>query len=621
MEMDERDAAKAAGRPRTRLVPPRLGEVERRTRPERGAEPWTRGLRATQRRRLYMLLGNAALLGALVGLPFVRGHYRALATQRAHAAFLGCLYRTEVAGGLGEFKDEAEYFAEELARADPALPRRCIRELRDLSESPALFVLPSLKAAEARVREAQHMVQSELDALAIYKPGARMPDRPLRALALLRSTVRALLLASGTHTEQAELPPSLGKRPALSAPARLPLYAAPDAALSLWGDDQVLRVVALDATGLSYLEAQSGKPFSRARLVRPTSLRGFVRGPERDWLLWATAEERCRERSDACFSKSTRIAAAPTPLLELPETRTLAAHMAGRADRSLAASPGGLLLVTRTDHGQSALSEFIVPPEFATAAELPALSASRSWTTVVDEAVVLAARERTLVLGVTRKEGRAELLELRPGSSLPITSLAGGSDSWLATCAGDTAMSFAFGDGQHVRVGSFVHTADGLRAHVWPELTLAVEHAIDPQHPGRDRVRSVCRPEGAVVVAREANDQLTAIVCRDLDAPCRKLHVASGVDHFSVLASGPGALIAYASAELPQVRVQTIEQAEARLAPAHIPGACWTRSGLCSAPNLARLGSRILLVAPDKTDLLALESSDEGKTFRTPVVW
>jgi hypothetical protein len=147
-----------------------------------------------------------------------------------------------------------------------------------------------------------------------------------------------------------------------------------------------------------------------------------------------------------------------------------------------------------------------------------------------------------------------------------------------------------------------------------------IEQGVDRERPNRDRAITVCKAQGALVVVREVNDQLSAIVCRDLDAPCQKLQLASEVEHFSVLANERGALIAYAGKAAAQVRVRSIDSERGTLGPERIPAACWSKTGLCSTPTLARVGRRIVLAAPEQTDLLMLESADEGESFSAPPV-
>jgi hypothetical protein len=79
-------------------------------------------------------------------------------------------------------------------------------------------------------------------------------------------------------------------------------------------------------------------------------------------------------------------------------------------------------------------------------------------------------------------------------------------------------------------------------------------------------------------------------------------------------------LIAYAGRDNAQVRIRSLDVARRKLGAERIPAACWSNGGLCARSSLARLGHRILLVAPEKTDLLALESGDEGATWTAPSI-
>lgn len=598
-----------------RLVPPRIGEVERRTRKDGDAQRWTAGLRTDQRRRMLMLAGNLLLLAVLLGLPFLRGHRRALEAKDAHARFVACLYGGKVAGGLGDLAGEAEYLAAQIARTDRAWPARCNEQRDAIAISPAFFVLPAVKVAEAHVREALLIVRGELDGLSKRSPGTRMPERALRALRLLRATLREQLTSTGLDAPGIELPQRLDDAPKLPAPARLPLYAAPDAALTLWGDDQKLQIAALDATGVAYLEAQGGQPFTRARLVRPSSLRSLV-SLDRRWLVWATAPARCAQRGDSCYGKTMRVAAAPDPLLELPAARTLAGHIAGRPDRSLAAMEHGLLVATRERGGRVAVQSFALPKETPANAELPALAAQTTWPQRVDDALLLDSPHGPAVLAVAREESAWKLEKIEANSAESLGEITGDGPVWLSGCADRQRTAFAFGDDERVVIGSRAHA--GL--HVWSTQRAAIERAIDRDDAQRDRVRTLCSAQGVLVVLREADDRLSLLSCRDQETSCRKLSLAPEVEHFSALLGERAALFAYAGKARAQVRVRSLDLATLKLGPERIPAACWSQSGLCTRPSLARVGSRIVLATADKTDLLVLESADEGATWSAPPV-
>jgi hypothetical protein len=607
---DHPEAAPQQRRVRARLVPPRLGEVERHTRGEREALRWRRGLHAERRRRLLLIGGNLLLLGVLLGVPWLRGQQRARDAHADYAVFAGCLYGGRVSGGLGELASEPEYFAAQWLRAR-SWPR-CAPLLDAIAPAPALFLLPSVKAAEARVREALAMVRAELSAAARHVAGARLAERPLRALQLLRGTLRAQVEEAGLSDREADLPMRVASPPGFPTPARLPVYAAGDASLTLWGDDHALRALALDATGLSYLEAEPGKPLSRARLARPPLLRGL--SGEGGWLLWATSPARCAARGDGCFGKTSRVAPVPAALLELPPSRALAAHAAGRPDRSIASTRAGLLLLAQRAPGRVQAQEFMLAAGEAALSELPAIEALHTWPAVLDQGIVLAVAGEPLVLGVQRSASGARLLQVGADASTPLAELGAGA-SWLTGCADGQRAGFAFGNGQRMLIGELVPAADGLRPRLWEEVAFGVENVIDPEAAQRDRVLRLCTPQAALVLARDASDQLTALVCRRSEPRCQQLRLASGVNAFSAVPTAHGALVAYAGEGAPQIRVRAIELEGARLGPERVPAPCWTNRGMCTRPRLARLGRRIVLVAPERTDLRALESPDDGESW------
>lgn len=604
---------------RMRLVPPRVGEVEQRTRKDREAQRFSEGLRGEKRRRLAMLVGNALVLLTLVGLPLLRGHNRALSTQRAYMRFARCIYGVELSGGLGAMADEGEYFAAQLARADRGWLPRCTQQLGKVPTREATFVLPGVKAAEARVREAVAMLRGELAGLSSFVPGMRMPERSVRALRLLRGTVRTQVQQAGFSDREAELPLRAAHVAAMAAPARLPLYAAADATLSVWGDDHTLRVVGMDGNGVAFLELDPGKPFTRARAVRPRSLRGYVRLDERGWLLWATAPSRCGQRSEGCFGKTARVAAVPDALLDLPASRALAAHPAGRLDRSLVSSDERLILAALTADNRSLVQEFALPTGLSVGAEVPPLTPLRSWPVAVDDAVLLSVGGEALAFGVHRQATSSTLVALDAVSAESLSSLAPGS-AWLTGCAAESTAGVAFGNGRELVVAERTRRVGAWESKVWDALPAVVKDAVSTEMPSADRVQRICSPKAALVALLEADDQLSLVVCRHASPRCTRVPVAASVRRFSVLPTARGALIAYAGEERAQIRTRTFDLDSGRLGPELLPAACWGKSGFCSRPTLARLGRRIVLVAPEKTDLLALESSDEGQHWSAPPV-
>jgi hypothetical protein len=257
--------------------------------------------------------------------------------------------------------------------------------------------------------------------------------------------------------------------------------------------------------------------------------------------------------------------------------------------------------------------------EFAVGAELPALLPDPSPPVNADEALVVSAAGEAVAFGLSRLGDALHVMQLAPVrrelGTLPLAQ-----ERWITGCADEQRFGFAVGNGRMVQLGELRRDGTALRVVSWPALPLATSRAIHPELGERDRVRRLCTPYGALLVARAADDQLLAVACAALDAPCRVLPIASKVEHFALLQTPRGALIAYAGSVFPQVWLRSLDLATRELDPARIPAACWARGGLCGRPTLARLGQRVLLLTPDKTDLLALESADDGESWSAPPV-
>jgi hypothetical protein len=253
----------------------------------------------------------------------------------------------------------------------------------------------------------------------------------------------------------------------------------------------------------------------------------------------------------------------------------------------------------------------------ATGTELPALSAQVTWPEQVDEALLLSSLRGPVVLGMSRVDLSWQLAQLSANASEPLAQISGDGPTWLSGCADEGRTAFAFGDDERLIVGARAVAGD---VHLWSTQPTSLTHVIDRDDPQRDRVHTLCSAHGVLVVMREADDRLSALFCRDSEPSCRELMIAPEVDSFTALLTARGALFAYASQEQAQVRVRGLDFTSLKLSAERVPAGCWSKSGLCSRPVLARLGSRVVLAAPDKTDLLLLESADEGATWTAPPV-
>jgi hypothetical protein len=154
-------------------------------------------------------------------------------------------------------------------------------------------------------------------------------------------------------------------------------------------------------------------------------------------------------------------------------------------------------------------------------------------------------------------------------------------------------------------------SAQELLAH-----EVALPGAIHGEDARLDRVRLLCRDDGAQLFWISATLELWTSTCAaDSCTPPRSL--AKQVSTVSVLPTNEGALLALGN-PADQVRVLRVDHAGAPLAPPLAPAACFEPpNGMCGTPSLVADAQRIVLVARDRSDLLALESTDGAKSFVT----
>jgi hypothetical protein len=597
-----------------RLVPPKPRELAVEPSVDAEAAAWARHLHHKRRALGVAVVGNALLLGLLLGVPFVRGQTRAHGTFARQARFTSCLLGRKVREpvGLGATRDEAERFATRLLSEGPGFAQRCKTELDAVPAPDAFFVLPSVKGAEERVREAVRVMKKELAAVARHRPGEPLSDRPLRALAQLRDTVRAQ--AEAANVLDVPIHASVEEGAALPRPALAPLYAARDAALSLWGDDQALYAVAVDKTGLSYLEVIAGKPLKRARVVRPAALRGLQHGAGPGFLLWATPEARCKERVQGCYGKTSSLAPAPLPLFSLPPARLIAAHVAGRPDRAIAVTGETVALAVANDRHGVSLATLPLPAQTPFDPALPPLPVVQREESHRD-VLLVAGTTQSFALGTSL--GTLALLE--PGGARVLARFAGEQAPWVVACARGDGFDFAAGTASELRVGRVL----GATTTLWEPVSTPLAEVVHASDPGSDRVQLSCAAEQALALVRNASNDLEALVCREGASACRHAPLARGVHAMAMLASREQALVAHAGdGEHPQIFVSRLGLGGVRAGTAVAPAACWTDSrGLCGPPHLARLGNRILLAGHQGSDLAVLESADEGSTWTAAPVY
>jgi hypothetical protein len=584
---------------------------------------------AKKRRFLWALFGNVVLLVVLLGGPFARGILRAHGAWRDFADFGACVYGGKAleGAGLGVPIGSEAHFAARLVKRERGWPDRCLEKLHQILPDQPIFLLPSVKVAENEVRATAELVERELTAVLVRVPGERMSTRPMRAIEHLRSALSRHALTAGVIDVPAEDAFSLAPQRGLPIPTRVPIYASTDARISLWGADSELSALAIDGTGVSYVHVAQGS-MSQTRLSRPKLLEGFLPSDGGGLFVWAMSRARCRERKEGCANKTLGVAQFTPPLSELPLPRWIGAHPAGRIDRNVWIAGTRLLVVAEASEQRRALREFSLPgePVDKASSELPplpalhnglALSADDSWlfTQAGEPALLIAARP----------EGQSELLRVGAAGAEKLAQIEGpaAQSSWLHGRECPDGVALAFGNEQKLLIARL--SPEGVLS-VWPALPVGLMDVVHDRDPKHDRVQNLCLHGGhALTFVRSSDDKLQAIACQAGAARCSVTLVATNVVSFAALSLEPElkknakerALVAYAgSKNLAQIQLRELDALVALRGEPRIAAACWAPlGGLCGTPLLDRVGSRVLLGAREGTDILMLESPDEGVSW------
>ncbi len=593
---------------------------------------WTEQMVGGKRRWFTAVFANALLLAVLLGLPFARGIQRAKDSWTRYATAVSCLLGGEPAAqpGLGALAAVDAHFGRTVlaawVRGDKSWVTRCDRALAQVAPEPAIFVWPPAKEGELRVREAVRVLRAELAKLRGYRGESRVPHDPVRALEQLRRELEG-------HAERAgiiDIPPQpavtfTNSTSTLTRPTRIPIYAGADAMLTVWGDDEAVSVVAVDKTGVSYLDARGGEVRS-VRHVRPPLLEGFWRERGESHLLWALAREKCQKRNGGCEGKAMGISSVAMPLIVLTAPRWLSGHPSGRLDRSVLPPQtldGAWLVSAESSRAQRELRAFALAEPIGGYAEseLPPLR----WT--------FAESAEGTSLGLFHFAGtRYELLaresapathflahEVAHGGAgskeLPLAELKPGELPWASFCGDDARMGVVLGTSGELAVSAL----EGEAVHHFTSHEIALGEVLHGKDPLRDRVRALCLPDRIVALARALDEKLWQFTCPHGAEQCTRTLLAEHVTSFSALDTDTALLVAFAgSDERAQIWVRRLDRAGKPLGPAQIPSPCWDpHGGMCDQPRLHKLGARVLLSARDQTDLIALESPDDGLTWRS----
>jgi len=196
---------------------------------------------------------------------------------------------------------------------------------------------------------------------------------------------------------------------------------------------------------------------------------------------------------------------------------------------------------------------------------------------------------------------------------LTLPAASGSESPWAVGCASADATLLAYGSSAALQI---------VRVDAAGNATVLLSHAerlgppLDAEDPARDRLRLRCNEAGGQLVWSNLARELWTTTCSS-SACAPPLRAAEHASYFSLQPVAAGSVIAFGSLA-DEVRVLRLDAQGRPSAPAYAPAACFEPpSGMCGIPSLIADPQRLVLTARDRSDLLALESTDGGASFTT----
>lgn len=606
------------------------------------ADPEARRFRPNVRPLLVAIGANVLLAAVFLGLPYVQGRLRASASREQFAAFAACLWGGEPRQdpGLGLPEGQRARFASRVLHAPEGWPGGCQEALAGLEPGSAWLLLPSVKSAEADVRDAVALVRAQLEELQAARRGGvdAIPSKPLRA-------VDRLVAGLSVRAEQAHADLGLDAEAirfegdtALVEPTRVPVDVSSSAPLQIEPRGDGVLSLGLGRRDIVRVRVGAGG-LTKQRIERPALVRATVPGPDGPWAVWAMDEGQCAEEEHRCARHATGLAPLPEGDDDSPPTPVwVAAHPEGRAERSIWLGPDreARLVARREGVPGAALRQLELPERPEAPAETRAEHASaekpeRAAGEPTEPAEPLQPARSTPLEGYgpedaalvlsdgrvawTEHAGAGLRLRLHPRAGEGTTVEGASGPAWLLACAADGVQWVGFGASGRAAV---VRMAPDEAAAIHELSGLALDApAIHPVDEAVDAVRQVCDREMMHLLARAPDGVLRAVAC-DAEGCGEPTEVATGAKRFAAARDAGATVVAWArEAREAQIRV-TVVPADARpRTPPAVPAACWTLDGgFCGAPLLAARNGRFVLAGRDGAELLLLESTDGGASWR-----
>ncbi|MFW5876670.1 MAG: hypothetical protein ACOCXM_08030 [Myxococcota bacterium] len=594
-------------------------------------DEWEEGARSFRPRSRFVWIAvglNALLAAVFLGWPFAFGLWRATEGRDDFARFAACLWGGEPAAdpGLGLPPDEALHFADRMLHGPGDWPGRCRPLLGEVRPRPAWLLLPSVKQAESIVADEVGKVKEELARVSDVRRSTRLPPQvPMK----LHATVERLQAAlsnqasvTGADLDLTEPAIRLTRGTPLVRPTRIPLRTARDGEVHLRARGDGILALAMDDRRIARAKVGGGgMTFQQVR--RPPRVRATLEGPRgRPWLVSAMPEARCAsDEPDRCAGRATGVARLGAEHARAPDPTWLAAHPEPPPDTTVevSAATGGhaIHVVARGLEGDAEVRRFALAREDTTDKGPPAdpVTPQATWPLRgfrPGEAVRLVQGATTHVLWTAPTPSGAVLrmrdLEPEPGSASEVheaREIAGAGSPRMVTCTSGPVVWVLIGSGDRGRVVRFGDEAP-VRKGASFEL---------PWNPRRAPALA-CGEDRATVVAPTRHG-LTLRRC-DEEGRCEATRPIRGEVHtFAAIRDRGTTAVAFAAAPRRQVWIATWSDDESEPTSPRVVAPCFgEEGGLCGTPRFAARSGRILLAAREDGDLLVVETTDGGATWR-----
>ena len=582
-----------------------------------------RAFRPSARPMAITVAANVVLAALCLGVPSYRGKVQSQESLQAFSGFAACMLGGKPRGGtgLGLPPGEHVHFAANVMGAPADWPERCNGKLDAIAPEEAIFLWPSVKQAGADLRAVVALLRTELGQVARQRASgkqARVPERPLLALSKLRAALTLMAQATNMHEGLDASALTFEAPPALTQPARLPIYAGATAALDVWLGQDGLEALAMDRRGISWLRVESGK-VDRERVKRTSLVRATVRHGDQPYVVWAMPPKKCEQAEDRCVRRASGLARFDKGAAELPRPIWLGGHPAGRADRSLriGLEEQADLLARSTPEGELEVRRYKL--EQSEQEDAPPLSPTQRWplpdAARPTDALLLPRQPPALLYAESGPAGTYYRLWEYTGEAPPELLVRDvGLEGWLASCPAQDRTWLLLGTEKALQIMAIGPDATRTEPQ---RVELALDNPLHVSDPAGDRLRLLCSDEQIDLLGIARDRSLAHLRCGP--EACETLPpIARNVGHFDAAPRKGGLLVAYTRGTEPLILVARVNTAGAVEGEPASPAACWDPTrGMCGAPTLVSDGTRILLGARDGSDLLAIESEDGGKQWKT----